>query len=127
MLQINDETYVSHMWFVGDQKTYDWLATLSKKDGEKDWLLQYRFRYYDPDSGSSPFDSKDRKSLWEMEIPGDVLEKKIIIDIEKAASLVAETKGGTIESVPIRTRGTKVLEILEQQPWAHVKIEKETL
>jgi hypothetical protein len=60
MIEMNQDDYVLGMWFCPSvAEDMDWLGIAYRRDDR--FVLDYRFRYYDPTS-VDPFDGKDTKS-----------------------------------------------------------------
>jgi len=84
MIHLNEN--LVGIWFVGLPGS-DWLASISKVDGEA--TLVYRFRYHVDDKS---FDSEDRKNWYQCTIPASGVER-LVDDVRTLAKLM-ELNGG---------------------------------
>ena len=57
-----DETCVG-VWFVQTTETQDWMAGITEIEPDKKYEINYRFRYYNPES-EDPWDGKDKKNWY---------------------------------------------------------------
>lgn len=122
MIEIKPARYFSQFWFVGGSKSgVDFLAALWRDEGSVEWHLQYRFRYYNPES-KDPFDNKDRKSWFNMAFKSE--EEKAISAGEMIATMTHMKYGGLFDRIPIKSSDPKTVAVMfERAPWAFMREE----
>jgi hypothetical protein len=120
MLKIVDGTYISQIWFLhGDDADFDVLGSVWKTP--TGWEAAYRFRYHDGDQSKDAFEDGDTKRGYTAVIP-DATEEQVLATLNRVFRELAERAELTLEVVPVRTdRAEKVMAILSQQPWAHIR------
>lgn len=122
MIELSKDIYIYGIWFCGNGKQ-DWMACLSRKDGEG-WKLQYRFRYYSDDLA---FESKDTKNWYSFTCTdssdecGRVTAEKVN---ELVHSMLGRDMGTTIDFVDLQCRGDdpKVFFEMGSRPWSNMKV-----
>ncbi len=99
----------------------DWMAAVWRDEGEEEWTLAYRFRYYSPDS-KDPFDGKDEKK-W-VTAKGAVSEEKAKSSIDEAMDFL-KSQGNLVASpfVPLYSDDPKFcMDQMMKQPWCHSRV-----
>lgn len=119
-----DPKYYYGIWFIGDGRS-DWMASLFKNDGR--WVLEYRFRYYDPnDPNNDAHSGKDKKSWCRAEGKDDSDEtaEKLADGINKVLRPVMEFRYlSKMDFVDMHCRNDepRFIEQLSSRKWAHMK------
>lgn len=112
--------YYSHVWFVY-WKGCDWLAGIWRDEGESDWHLLYRFRYYKDDK----FDlsSEDEKSWTGWSFTGDSPDVAVEI-MRKAAEMLTRTNSGAAcdELVLNTDDPEKIMSAFGRMAWMHPQV-----
>jgi hypothetical protein len=122
MLELTEDTLVDTIFFVGGQfpdgSTMDWLGHVSKQPGEP-WRMEYRFRYHEDDKD---FDSDDRKS-WYAYVNNDPAKgpEELVQALQMVALLTCKQYEGELWILEVKGNGMAAKEMLEQQPWCHMK------
>jgi hypothetical protein len=122
VIRTSEVRHFACVWFVPGS-TYDFQGVLYQKHDSR-WELQYRFRYYHPDSKGDPFDDKDLKNeyLVTFHEGTKVAEMEAKMD-EVIASIFSKDLLKKVEKVEIRGDAKKFLEVMSKQPWVHMKFE----
>lgn len=117
MIEIKDGRYFCKMWFTGT-KGVDWLAVMWRDD-DGPWTFQYRFRYHEDDK---VFDSKDRKSWYEVKIPGDEPEDEVLGKLNLVARTLTCAMRSNLHEIPLKTReAAVVMKALEVQEFTEMR------
>ena len=118
-IEIREGRYFSHWWFVGDDKTADWMGALWKEDKPGAvWHFDYRFRYY---AGSAPDDPDDRKSWYAVTMDATKPEEEVVRSIDMIAMLNEGRFKSKMCKTVIRSNDVKkIIAAIENEPWMHV-------
>ena len=121
MIDFTKMEYVLAFWFASG-KEGDWLCFVFRDQGQTDWTLKYRFRYY---VDGEAFDSADRKGWYEAKAdPSKTTEAELLANIDMIAKLTAQRFGGGLDRVIVRGEPAKAMRLLTERPWAHLKTEE---
>lgn len=107
---------VAAIWFVSDQRSFDWAGCLVRVGNE--WCATSRFRYYrSPD----PWDGKDIKNEYQYRAPS---RDQLMAALDEAARRAAAHAGpGCVnDRFEINGDANKAMGVLMAQPWCHIKI-----
>lgn len=109
------------IWFLSapDQ---DFMGTLYRDpDSEKDvYTFEYRLRFYNPTS-TNPFDGKDEKIWYKMYLRG-ASSQEVVNKIATPLAEVAQSYGEPLNYLYVDGDNMKAMQLLAQQPWAHLKV-----
>lgn len=121
MIEIKPGRYFSQWWFLcADGTPMDVLGALFRDEGESDWQLIYRFRYYDA-SSVEPFDDKDEKRWYHMRVK-DRDETDALKSANSVFGLLVHA-GLNMHILPTRTDDPEeVIKALEREKWFHKKL-----
>lgn len=118
IFDLKEDDYILGVWFIA-WETCDWVASIQKKD-DGDYQLRYRFRYYNEES-TSPFDGKDRKSIYSGTTPFRD-EEKIIAEIDNVQNRMIEDRPALLrDRIIVRGNAEKLIDALKGKEWAHIK------
>lgn len=119
-MEFTADVYVIGIWFVaGDEK--DWMLTASRRNDDPPgrFSIEYRFRYYSPDS-VDPFDGADDKSWYSGTI--DAPEWKVEEAQDIVARMIRDNWGARrYYKIVVRGDGLKAYRKLIKAPWAHLQ------
>ncbi len=116
-ISIGDGTYLVGLWFTGNEDV-DWMMTVYRKKGEKNFRGEYRFRYHVDDKN---FDSDDVKHWTDIDFK-DNSEEDIVMKTHLIANELGVQMGQKTEFVSVRSDDPEVFfNALKDKPWAHIK------
>jgi hypothetical protein len=120
-VDLSADIHIYGIWFVpGGNK--DWMASLSKKDGEP-WKLHYRFRYYRDDLA---FDSDDIKSGYTATAVDDSDESRdrLLGCLKTLVPMTEQNMGNPADFLLLDCRGDdpKVFFEFGSRPWSNIKM-----
>lgn len=124
-MNINEKDYILAMWIVCLPGIRDWMATITRPDGDetKPWRLEYRFRYY---NDSKVWGSQDKKSFYAGELDPETSEEKAL----EAGNVVMNQLmkigfGSEKEFNEIKGGLDKFIEVCRNSKYMHIKEGKE--
>lgn len=109
-----DEKIVG-VWFLSTAVDQDWMAAITEIELGKVYELNYRFRYYHPES-QNPWDEMDRKSWYKGVIQGP---REFAIEGVRQVGKSMVNLGSVGELYEVLNNGdyAKFLEEFQAQPW----------
>lgn len=122
MITVDDK--IVGIWFLLVTKEQDWLAGISEVVPDEEYVLNYRFRYYNPESTGVWDGNKDKKYWYTGTIKGT---KQTAIDGIRKVGRALELLGsvGDFQEV-LNTSGLeKFLKEFQAQPWVYARAQKE--
>jgi hypothetical protein len=116
--------YIHSIWFMRLTDDSDYMGILCRDD-DGPWKIEYRFRYYSPDS-TNPHDGKDEKSWYTANMKNRSNEALVAaLKAQKEVICAMEKKSGyKCDCVVLECfdNDPKMLFELGSRTWAHMKI-----
>lgn len=115
-MEINDKTYILGYWFASDG-TNDWYLIMTKQDDQ--WIGKHTFRY--ASGNPDPFSGEDRKSIYEIKIPGEETENAIIDKIDFLHKFITKKYNQFNDKFLVKGGLDEFMEIAKTKDYLHMK------
>lgn len=116
-VELTADTLIDTVWFLAWEQT-DWLAIVYRDSPSSKWTMFCRFRYYHDGTRDDAFDGKDEKSGYRMQAEDGA---RLVETTSVAADTLQQHTHGRLWTLKVNGNSKRYIELLKQQPWAHMK------
>src|SRR5262245_42108834 len=121
--------YFLGLWFIGHDahapiaQRQDWLCATYRETPDGPWKLVYRFRRH---GGGDAWGPRGEQRWWESGALPDLSDDAMLEKMEQLASQLSGAMGQPAHSVIVQGNGHQAFELLQLQPWVHMRVEEAT-